>query len=68
MLDLVIKPLPVKTEPSPKSMFVVGEGETLYSGVVVAPQTSIPTEPRPVEKCLTILKDPQVRNSMEPHI
>lgn len=61
LLDLVIKPLPTKTEPTPQSMFVVGEGETLDNSVVVEPQPSISSEPRPVEKCLTILKDPQVR-------
>ncbi|KAM9446256.1 3-hydroxy-3-methylglutaryl-CoA reductase a [Clarias gariepinus] len=58
--DLVIKPLPMKIEPTPKSMFVVGEGETMDSNVVVEPQPSIPSEPRPVETCLTILKDPQM--------
>lgn len=44
-------------------MFVVGEGETLDSSVVVEPEPSIPSEPRPVEKCLTILRDPQVRTA-----
>ncbi|KAF5896745.1 3-hydroxy-3-methylglutaryl-coenzyme A reductase-like, partial [Clarias magur] len=58
--DLVIKPLPMKTEPTPKSMFLVGEEENLDSTVVVEPQPSIPSEPRPVETCLTILKDPQM--------
>ncbi|XP_053509966.1 3-hydroxy-3-methylglutaryl-CoA reductase a isoform X1 [Ictalurus furcatus] len=61
--DLVIKPLPTKTEPTPKSLFVVGEGEILDNmdnSVVDEPQPSVPSVPRPVEKCLTILKDPQM--------
>ncbi|KAF4074520.1 hypothetical protein AMELA_G00240270 [Ameiurus melas] len=61
--DLVIKPLPTKTEPTPKSLFVVGDGEILDNmdnSVVDEPQPSIPSLPRPVEKCLTILKDPQM--------
>lgn len=63
LLDLVIKPLPTKTEPIPRSMFVVGDGETLDNSVVVEPQPSISSESRPVEKCLTILQDPQVRTA-----
>ncbi|TSM86007.1 3-hydroxy-3-methylglutaryl-coenzyme A reductase [Bagarius yarrelli] len=60
--DLVIKPLPIKIEPSPKSMFLVGEEETSDSSRVVEPepQSSISLEPRPVEMCLTILKDPKM--------
>lgn len=46
-------------------MFVLGEGETLESSVVVESQPNIPSEPRPMEKCLNILRDPQVRTAQK---
>uniref|UniRef100_A0AAR2JA66 3-hydroxy-3-methylglutaryl-coenzyme A reductase n=1 Tax=Pygocentrus nattereri TaxID=42514 RepID=A0AAR2JA66_PYGNA len=55
--ERVIKPLPTITEPAPKSTFVVGEEESLDSAAVEQPQPNIPSKPRPVDECLTILKN-----------
>lgn len=59
--DLVIRPLPALKEPEHKSNFVLGEDETLENADVSEPAISVPAEPRPVEDCLSILKDPEVR-------
>ncbi|XP_062873518.1 3-hydroxy-3-methylglutaryl-CoA reductase a [Trichomycterus rosablanca] len=59
-IDLVIKPLPIVSEPVPKSTFVVGEEENFDSADVEESQPSVPLEPRPVDACLTILKNPQM--------
>lgn len=61
LVDLVIKPLPVVSEAVPKSTFVVGENESLDSAAVEDSQPSVPSEPRPVDTCLAILKNPQVK-------
>lgn len=56
--DLVIRPLPAPKEPEHKSTFVLGEDETQE---IVDVSVSLPAEPRPVEECLSILKNPDVR-------
>ncbi|XP_007243979.2 3-hydroxy-3-methylglutaryl-CoA reductase a [Astyanax mexicanus] len=61
--DLVIKPLPVMTDmpdPAPKSTFVVGDEESLDSPIVEELQPTIPQEPRTVDECLTILRNPEM--------
>ncbi|XP_043094715.1 3-hydroxy-3-methylglutaryl-CoA reductase a isoform X2 [Puntigrus tetrazona] len=57
--DLVIRPLPAP-EPEHKSTFVLGEDET--QEIVDASESviSVPAEPRPVEDCLSILKNPDM--------
>ncbi|KAJ8285571.1 hypothetical protein GJAV_G00028360 [Gymnothorax javanicus] len=53
----VIRPRPPLTEP--KSMFVLGDGDA-----VLQPPTEsvlkLPTEPRPTEECLSILRNPEM--------
>uniref|UniRef100_A0A8C1D723 3-hydroxy-3-methylglutaryl-coenzyme A reductase n=1 Tax=Cyprinus carpio carpio TaxID=630221 RepID=A0A8C1D723_CYPCA len=55
--DLVIRPLPAPKEPEHKSTFVLGEDETQE---IVDVSVSLPAEPRPVEECLSILKNPDM--------
>ncbi|XP_077087766.1 3-hydroxy-3-methylglutaryl-CoA reductase a isoform X2 [Siphateles boraxobius] len=55
--DLVIRPLPALKEPEHKSNFVLGEDETEENADVSEPAISVPAEPRPVEDCLSILKN-----------
>ncbi len=59
--DLVIRPLPAPKEPEHKSTFVLGEDETQEIVEVSETVISVPAEPRPVEDCLSILKNPNVR-------
>lgn len=59
--DLVIRPLPALKEPEHKSTFVLGEDETQEIVDVSEPVIDVPAEPRPVEDCLSILKNPDVR-------
>jgi len=59
--DLVIRPLPVLKEPEHKSNFVLGEDETQENADVSETAISVPAEPRPVEDCLSILKNQDVR-------
>lgn len=59
--DLVIRPLPAPKEPEHKSTFVLGEDETQEIADVSEPVIDVPAEPRPVEDCLSILKNPDVR-------
>ncbi len=59
--DLVIRPLPAPKEPEHKSTFVLGEDETQEIVEVSETVISVPAEPRPVEDCLSILKNPDVR-------
>lgn len=61
--DLVIRPLPAPKEPEHKSTFVLGEDETREIADVSKPVIDVPAEPRPVEDCLSILKNPDVRVS-----
>ncbi|XP_030647877.1 3-hydroxy-3-methylglutaryl-CoA reductase a [Chanos chanos] len=56
----VIRPLPAAAEPGPKSMFVLGGEETPEAPAVVEAELSLPSEPRPVEECLSILKNPEM--------
>ncbi|KAL0192853.1 hypothetical protein M9458_011149, partial [Cirrhinus mrigala] len=56
--DLVIRPLPAPKEPEHKSTFVLGEDEAQEIVDVSEPVISVPAEPRPVEDCLSILKNP----------
>uniref|UniRef100_A0A8B9KTA9 3-hydroxy-3-methylglutaryl-coenzyme A reductase n=1 Tax=Astyanax mexicanus TaxID=7994 RepID=A0A8B9KTA9_ASTMX len=61
--ERVIKPLPVMTDmpdPAPKSTFVVGDEESLDSPIVEELQPTIPQEPRTVDECLTILRNPEM--------
>lgn len=58
--DLVIRPLPAPKEPEQKSTFVLGEDETQENTHVPEPVMSLPAEPRPVEDCLSILKNPDM--------
>ncbi|XP_023679090.2 3-hydroxy-3-methylglutaryl-CoA reductase a [Paramormyrops kingsleyae] len=51
----VIRPLPSE----PKTMFVLG-GEDGPLEAVGEPLAKLPLEPRPVEECLSILKDPKM--------
>uniref|UniRef100_A0A8C1WGX1 3-hydroxy-3-methylglutaryl coenzyme A reductase n=1 Tax=Cyprinus carpio TaxID=7962 RepID=A0A8C1WGX1_CYPCA len=55
--DLVIRPLPAPKEPEHKITFVLGEDETQE---IVDVSVSLPAEPRPVEECLSILKNPDM--------
>uniref|UniRef100_A0A671QZZ5 3-hydroxy-3-methylglutaryl-coenzyme A reductase n=1 Tax=Sinocyclocheilus anshuiensis TaxID=1608454 RepID=A0A671QZZ5_9TELE len=58
--DLVIRPLPAPKEPGHKSTFVLGEDETQEIVDVSESVISLPAEPRPVEDCLSILKNPDM--------
>lgn len=58
--DLVIRPLPAPKEPEHKSTFVLGEDETEEIVDVSETVISVPAEPRPVEDCLSILKNPDM--------
>ncbi|XP_067263658.1 3-hydroxy-3-methylglutaryl-CoA reductase a isoform X2 [Chanodichthys erythropterus] len=58
--DLVIRPLPALKEPEHKSTFVLGEDETQEIVDVSEPVIDVPAEPRPVEDCLSILKNPDM--------
>lgn len=58
--DLVIRPLPALKEPEHKSNFVLGEDATQENADVPEPAISVPAEPRPVEECLSILKNPDM--------
>lgn len=57
----MIRPLPALKEPEHKSNFVLGEDATQENADVPEPAISVPAEPRPVEECLSILKNPDVR-------
>uniref|UniRef100_A0A671R057 3-hydroxy-3-methylglutaryl coenzyme A reductase n=1 Tax=Sinocyclocheilus anshuiensis TaxID=1608454 RepID=A0A671R057_9TELE len=57
---LVIRPLPAPKEPGHKSTFVLGEDETQEIVDVSESVISLPAEPRPVEDCLSILKNPDM--------
>ncbi|XP_051957568.1 3-hydroxy-3-methylglutaryl-CoA reductase a isoform X2 [Xyrauchen texanus] len=56
--DLVIRPLPALKEPEHKSTFVVGGDESQENTEVLESEINVPAEPRPVEDCLSILKNP----------
>ncbi|XP_051976151.1 3-hydroxy-3-methylglutaryl-coenzyme A reductase-like isoform X1 [Xyrauchen texanus] len=58
--DLVIRPLPATKEPEHKSTFLVGEDETQENREVLESMINVPAEPRPVEDCLSILKNPDM--------
>lgn len=61
----VIRPLPTPTpQQQPKSLFSVGEVEKTEAQrerAAAESQPSLPSEPRPVEECLSILRSPEVR-------
>ncbi|XP_076854190.1 3-hydroxy-3-methylglutaryl-CoA reductase a [Brachyhypopomus gauderio] len=56
--DLVIRPLAVVTEVAPKSRFMVGEDESLRCEDIIESQPSVPSEPRTLDECLAIFRDP----------
>uniref|UniRef100_A0A673MK85 3-hydroxy-3-methylglutaryl coenzyme A reductase n=1 Tax=Sinocyclocheilus rhinocerous TaxID=307959 RepID=A0A673MK85_9TELE len=58
--DLVIRPLPAPKEPEHKHTFVLGEDETQEIVDVSETVISVPAEPRTVEDCLSILKNPDM--------
>uniref|UniRef100_A0A8C1QTX2 3-hydroxy-3-methylglutaryl coenzyme A reductase n=1 Tax=Cyprinus carpio TaxID=7962 RepID=A0A8C1QTX2_CYPCA len=58
--DLVIRPLPAPKEPEHKHTFVLGEDEAQEIVDVLETVISVPAEPRSVEDCLSILKNPDM--------
>uniref|UniRef100_A0A8C2G0F7 3-hydroxy-3-methylglutaryl coenzyme A reductase n=1 Tax=Cyprinus carpio TaxID=7962 RepID=A0A8C2G0F7_CYPCA len=58
--DLVIRPLPAPKEPEHKHTFVLGEDEAQEIVDVSETVISVPAEPRSVEDCLSILKNPDM--------
>uniref|UniRef100_A0A672MHK5 3-hydroxy-3-methylglutaryl coenzyme A reductase n=1 Tax=Sinocyclocheilus grahami TaxID=75366 RepID=A0A672MHK5_SINGR len=57
---ILIRPLPAPKEPEHKRTFVLGEDETQEIVDVSETVISVPAEPRPVEDCLSILKNPDM--------
>lgn len=70
----VIRPLPTPTpqppqqqqqqQSQPKNLFAVGEvekPEAQREHAAAESQPSLPSEPRPMEECLSILRNPEVR-------
>uniref|UniRef100_A0A8C2FY23 3-hydroxy-3-methylglutaryl-coenzyme A reductase n=1 Tax=Cyprinus carpio TaxID=7962 RepID=A0A8C2FY23_CYPCA len=58
--NLVIRPLPAPKEPEHKHTFVLGEDEAQEIVDVSETVISVPAEPRSVEDCLSILKNPDM--------
>ncbi|XP_028833160.1 3-hydroxy-3-methylglutaryl-CoA reductase a [Denticeps clupeoides] len=65
--DEVIRPLPTPVEQLPKSTFVLGkdeeeeeEGVEPKEGPAEVPVPSLPTEPRPLDECLSILRNTEM--------
>lgn len=62
----VIRPLPTPTPLERKSLFAVGEvedaGEQREPASAVL-QPNPPSEPRPIDECVSILRNPEVRTS-----
>uniref|UniRef100_A0AAY4A5B4 3-hydroxy-3-methylglutaryl-coenzyme A reductase n=1 Tax=Denticeps clupeoides TaxID=299321 RepID=A0AAY4A5B4_9TELE len=63
----VIRPLPTPVEQLPKSTFVLGkdeeeeeEGVEPKEGPAEVPVPSLPTEPRPLDECLSILRNTEM--------
>ncbi|XP_057183768.1 3-hydroxy-3-methylglutaryl-CoA reductase a isoform X1 [Triplophysa rosa] len=58
--DLVIRPLTAPKEHEQKSTFILGEVEARENIDMWKSKINLPAEPRPVEDCLSILKNPDM--------
>lgn len=58
--DLVIRPLTAPKEHEQKTTFVLGQVEAQENIDMWKSEINLPVEPRPVEDCLSILKNPDV--------
>ncbi|KAA0716584.1 3-hydroxy-3-methylglutaryl-coenzyme A reductase [Triplophysa tibetana] len=58
--DLVIRPLTAPKEHEQKSTFIIGEMEAPETIEVLKSEINLPAEPRSVEDCLSIMKNPDM--------